>query len=105
MSHAAQHELYDEVVNLTPPGPFKSVFLRGAPRWGKSSRVLFYPNGEVRFEHDCKIADRTRIICAPLLTNRNPILSRDPLTIGSSLSCPDCDLHGWVIDGKWECAR
>lgn len=104
MSHMKTHENpyeeWDEVADFTPLGPFESVFLRAYPA---PYRVLFYPDGTVRFEHDCKIVDRVRIICAPSLVNHT-IVQREPLTIEASILCPDCGTHGWVRKGRWVAA-
>lgn len=38
---------------------------------------------------------------APFAPGRWALLSRDPLTLGGSLLCPVCGLHGFVRDGRW----
>jgi hypothetical protein len=77
---------------------------------GPSRRLLYYPNGDVRFEHRCDRGARGVIICAPALdpahqisrngneTHANP---RGEPTITPSILCPDCGLHGFVTNGWW----
>jgi hypothetical protein len=74
-----------------------------------SFRLLYYPNGDVRFEHRCHDPIRGDKICAPLLaahtitrndvgTHANP---KGEPTVTPSLDCPDCPLHGHIVDGWW----
>lgn len=35
---------------------------------------------------------------------RHRLLSRDPLTIGGSIFCPDCKDHGFITEGVWQAA-
>jgi hypothetical protein len=44
-----------------------------------SFRLLYYPNGDVR-------------------THANP---KGEPTVTPSLDCPDCPLHGHIVDGWW----
>lgn len=71
---------------------------------GRSYRVLFYGDGEVRFEHRCDRGERGVIVCAPLIQTYNGahrIVVDDPLTIQPSILCSDCGTHGFVTDGQW----
>lgn len=72
----------------------------GSPRT-KMLRVLFYPDGSVRFEHLCDRPGRGIIVCAPLLNEGHQLVSQNPLTITPSILCPDCGTHGFVTNGKW----
>lgn len=83
-----------------PEGWERSIFVRSA-RGGPSYRVLFYPNGDRRFEHRCDRGPRGVIICAPLLQSDHIQTQADPLTITPSILCPDCGTHGFITNGLW----
>lgn len=82
---------------------------------GPTYRLLHYPDGTTRFEHRCDRAERGVIICAPALRlgnghtltwsgagdHSNP---RGKPTVSPSILCPDCGLHGFVVDGWWRAA-
>ena len=75
-------------------------------------RLLYYPDGTVRFEHRCDRGQRGVIICAPVLrighghtitrndrgTHENP---QGQPTVRASVLCPDCGTHGFITDGWW----
>lgn len=66
--------------------------------------LLFYANGDVRFEHRCDRGDRGVVDCAPALQlngGGHRIISAVPATVQPSILCPDCGTHGFVTDGKW----
>jgi hypothetical protein len=74
---------------------------------GDSYRLLFYPDGTVRFEHRCDRGDRGIIICAPALSEHH-VLSRtirpdqkEAVTITPSILCPDCNTHGFIRESRW----
>jgi len=83
------------------PGWERSVYIPHTG--GPSYRVLFYPDGSVRFEHRCDRGERGTIICAPALRigDGHTIESLDPLTISPSILCPDCETHGFIRNGRW----
>lgn len=76
-------------------------------------RLLYYPDGAVRFEHRCDRRERGTIICAPALqignghtvtrnetrTHANP---QGQPTVRASILCDDCGLHGFITDGWWQ---
>lgn len=68
-------------------------------------RVLWYPNGDVRFAHRCdrESPGRGIVDCAPLLQigGGHTIVTRTPLTISPSILCDDCGTHGFVQQGQW----
>lgn len=72
---------------------------------GAEHRILFYPDGTVRFEHRCDRSSRNAgvVVCAPALQigNGHTVVQSMPLTIVASILCPDCNTHGWVTDGGW----
>ena len=80
---------------------------------GPAFRLLYYPDGAVRFEHRCDRGERGTIICAPALQignghtlTRNGILShsnpKGQPTVRASVLCPDCGTHGFITDGWWQ---
>jgi hypothetical protein len=94
------HEDFDEVFDVTPPGWVRDVDALDSSR---KVHALFYGDGTVRIQHQCKIVDRVQIVCAPSLQlgNGHTIVCDDPLTVTASIACPDCRLHGWITDGRW----
>lgn len=88
-------------------GRFLGRFVEGgwslAVLVGAAKRVLFYPDGTVRFEHYCDRGDRGAVVCAPRLQigHGHTIVQSDPLSIEASILCDDCGTHGWVTDGRW----
>lgn len=76
---------------------------------GHGLRLREAPAG-FELRHLCKTGngDRPtdfRIWNAPIVDVVNPghhtLVSREPLTIRPSISCPPCGLHGWITDGTW----
>lgn len=83
---------------LVEPGWDKSVFIPHTG--GPSYRVLFYKDGNFRFEHRCVSDTDGSIICAPSLS-KHTVESEEPLTISPSILCPRCNLHGFICEGRW----
>lgn len=75
---------------------------------GPSFRLLYYPDGSVRFEHRCDRGERGVIICAPALQiGRGHTVTKPPggaPTVRASVLCPDCNTHGFITDGRWHAA-
>lgn len=88
---------------LVEPGWVESVLCDAAGAPGV--RALFYEDGRIGIEHRCKeVEPGQHIICAPRLRlepEGHRIVSRVPLTIEPSISCPDCGLHGHITAGRW----
>lgn len=85
---------------LVPYGWERSVSIAHTGRNGY--RLLFYPDGTVRFEHECDRGGCGVVICAPVLAiGTHRIVNADPITIEPSLCCPDCDTHGFIRNGRW----
>ncbi len=73
-----------------------------------------YPvkDGKALFEmkHLCKTGkadspERTAGFIAPCIAigpGHHQLVSREPLTIRPSISCPSCGLHGYITDGVWK---
>ncbi len=68
---------------------------------GGQLRALFYEDGTIRLEHKCKVVDGEQFIVAPALDDHT-VESVDPLTVSPSVLCPDCSLHGFIRDGRWQ---
>jgi hypothetical protein len=84
---------------LVDPGWTKSIFVPHTG--GDSYRVLFYKDGNVRFEHRCVNEEQGgSVIAAPSLS-KHTIESKKPLTISPSILCPRCNLHGFITAGRW----
>lgn len=69
-------------------------------------RLLFYPDGTVRFAHTCnRGSKRGVIVCAPRLTMPNGHVVTDArtehVTVTPSILCEDCGRHGFVTSGQW----
>lgn len=90
-----------EVANLVEPGWNRSELIRNLG--GPSYRLLFYPDGVVRFEHKCKVVDGVQIICAPALQLREGghRIWLASVTVEPSISCPDCGTHGFITNARW----
>jgi hypothetical protein len=90
---------------LVEPGWTDSVYVTHL--LGPSYRLLFYPDGSVRFEHRCDRGDRGTIICAPALTPEHSVdrgvnrAQRNTVTVSPSIVCPDCGTHGFVRESRW----
>lgn len=69
---------------------------------GSGVRMLHKGNTYM-VEHTCK-REAITVVCAPELGIEHMILDQDPLTIHPSILCPDCGLHGFVINGEWKAA-
>lgn len=84
---------------LVEPGWEKMIFISA---FGEASsfRVLFYKDGNKRFEHRCVSDTEDSIICAPSLS-KHTIEQEEPLTISPSILCPRCNLHGFIREGRW----
>lgn len=61
------------------------------------------------FQHQCKVWDdpeepdgRFTKIVAPRLTNHTITRSEAGVTVRASILCPDCGLHGFVTENRWE---
>lgn len=57
-----------------------------------------------RFSHVCTSprSGRTYRVAPRLqIGHGHEVLSTDPLHIEASILCTDCNLHGWVRDGRW----
>lgn len=92
---------------LVEPGWVESDIIRRALR--PNFRILYYLDGPPRFEHRC-YSERygTRIIAPALAAHvitRNDVTAHEwrmgQPTVTPSIDCPDCDLHGSVVDGWW----
>lgn len=79
----------------------RSVFIPNPG--GPTYRLLYYPDGQVAFEHRCDRGDRGVVICAPMLRlgAGHSITQEDPVTISPSILCPDCGTHGFIQNGRW----
>lgn len=87
----------NDTAYLVEPGFARAVGV------GPAIRALFYEDGKVGIEHECRVVEGTQIICAPALRlgEGHTIVSENPLTITPSILCPDCGLHGFITDGRW----
>jgi hypothetical protein len=65
---------------------------------------VHYPDGTIRIEHQCKVVSDTRFVIAPSLQleNGHTVTQIEPLTVQPSIACPDCGLHGYIIEGAWQ---
>jgi hypothetical protein len=98
----------EHVCETVPPTEREEPFLVD-PGWvdmrlvtnlhGDDHRILFYEDGTARFEHRCWRWEDESVICAPVLFDHQ--ITRDPLVITPSIDCPDCRLHGLIINGRW----
>lgn len=84
---------------LVPPGWVRSVYTGRL----RSVRALFYEDGTVRIEHECRTVDGVRLIVAPALQlgTGHIIEQANPLTVSPSILCPDCGLHGFIREDRW----
>jgi hypothetical protein len=96
-------------VDLVQPGWTSSVSLTTYGLPAQPIRALRYPDGSIGIEHRCKLVDDGRqLVIAPRLTpgpDGHRITNDDPLTIMPSVLCPDCGLHGFITNGRWEDSR
>lgn len=70
---------------------------------GEGLSLMRYIDGTLKIQHRCDRGKRGVIICAPELMPEHRVTGWPP-TIEGSILCPDCGLHGWVREGKWEAA-
>lgn len=102
---------------IVEPGWTASDFI--AHPGGPTYRLLYYPDGSVRFEHRCDRGERGVIICAPALCigpwagtpagthtltrndRRTHACPDGEPTVRASVLCPDCGTHGFITDGRW----
>lgn len=69
-------------------------------------RHFAWPNGEmILWWHDCPAAAHVSwgwIGCrSDGIRSGHVIESVDPITVGGSLICTECQDHGWIRDGAW----
>jgi hypothetical protein len=89
------------------PGFIESDIIR---RVGDAAfRILYYDDGPPRFEHRCESKQYGTRVIAPALAahtiTHNDVTAHEwrqgQPTVTPSINCPDCDLHGFVVDGWW----
>lgn len=74
---------------------------------GGEMAILEDEDGMHYFEHMCaRTSDRFKvpqypIIIRPTLANHTRTGPLETITIRASIACADCNIHGWVTDGKW----
>lgn len=61
------------------------------------------------FEHQCKVwpdeDEPDGVFCkivAPRLTDHTVTRTAAGVTVRASIACPDCQVHGFVTDSRWE---
>ena len=112
MGHSAEKDAPPFVVDL---GYYAERVIDGG--WPeRHMKLLFYPDGLVRFQHLCDRGKRGVIVCAPHLSPGHVITpafeqpypsvphgSYVPLrlTVTPSILCTDCGTHGFITDGRW----
>lgn len=79
---------------------------------GDGLALLHYPPEEDQpaghayaMKHPCQRADDLVLIVAPRLdlhTIGEGSIQGGDITIGPSILCPDCGLHGYIHAGRWE---
>lgn len=71
---------------------------------GPDYRLLWYANGDLRFEHPCIAGDGSACINAPLIT-KHDVAERDgKVTISPSILCHGCNTHGFIAESRWRVA-
>jgi hypothetical protein len=96
MSRMTYDEDYEPF--LVEPGWVESDIIRTA--LGPTFRILHYADGSMRFEHRCVHPHIGSRITAPLLTGYTLTRNDEQLpTLTPSIDCPDCPVHGFVVDG------
>ena len=69
-------------------------------------RLLRYDDGEtgghgLAVEHRCKVIEDVQLVVAPRLPHHEVAGTWPDVTVHPSVLCPDCQLHGYVRDGRW----
>lgn len=69
---------------------------------GSGVFTVWYLDGSVGVEHDCRVIDGTQLVTAPKLQldGGHRVVEREPLTVEPSIAC-DCGLHGFISKGVW----
>lgn len=69
---------------------------------GRNIKALLYSDGEIGISHECHLPrSGYHVWAAPVLATGHSIVSMVPLTITPSFLCEECQLHGFITDGKW----
>ena len=89
---------------LVFPSPIREIPVLGAEFDPHFAIVVFrdpIAPDNIGVRHTCKTIDDATLIIAPRLTDHTVTGPEDSLTIRASIACGDCQLHGWITDGRW----
>lgn len=96
----SEHHFHDPVIESRPLVGTTATLVRfaggdGSDAWG--------------FHHECSSwsdeqePDGVFVkVVAPRLTNHTMTLGETGMTVRASILCPDCGVHGFITDDRWE---